>query len=166
SAPHDAGVVAMIADAPGVAEQAPVEAAAAPDDAQVVAMAPGDAARGDAHVADKRRDGGVRTVAAHPKTVTIQVFTRPGEANVYVGKTYRGPSEVRITEPYGTRYTITCKAPHMKGTTKVVFDHDGAAMCTAVRVPLCVAGLKNSPDDAPCEEDPNLPQVPDPLSLP
>jgi serine/threonine protein kinase len=158
---RDGGVVAMIADGPLViAEQRSDAGIEEPADARAVAVV------ADAGVAVlKRRDAGVAAVT-HPKLVTIQVFTRPGEANVYVGKTYRGPSEVRITEPYGTRYTITCKAPHMKGTTKVLFDHDMAVMCTAVRVPLCVAGLKNSPDDAPCEEDPDMPLAPDPLNNP
>ena len=64
----------------------------------------------------------------------------------------------------GTKLTISCRAPHMKGSTKVVFDHDSAVECTAYRVPMCMAGLKNNPDDAPCEDDPNLPKVPDPLA--
>src|SRR6185369_15181927 len=103
------------------------------------------------------RDAGVHIGVNRPDRkgqITIEVMTRPGEANVYIGPNYRGPSGVRITEPYGTKRKIECKTDRMKGSVEVVFDGKlTAIMCTATRDRFCVPGLKNPYDD--CEEDPN-----------
>jgi serine/threonine protein kinase len=155
---RDAAIVASASDASLVVVEEAADASVVAD-AQVVAIL-------DAGVRTaSRRDAGNVSIVPHPKTVTIQVYARPGNTTIYVGATYRGPNTVRLTEAWGTRYTITCRGPHMRGTAKVVFDGSiDSVNCTAVRVPLCVPGLKNMPDEAPCEDDPNQPTVPDPLS--
>lgn len=97
------------------------------------------------------RDGGSPLVPpAHPKTITVEILTRPAEANVYQKLTYRGPSGARLSEPYGTKLELECRAPHYKGHVTVVFDGSrDAVMCNAKRLPFCVTGLKNPLDD--CE---------------
>jgi len=95
------------------------------------------------------RDAGF-SIAQHPKTLTIEVLTRPAEANVFDHHTFRGPSGVRLTEPWGTKLELECRAPHYKGHVTIVFDGSrDNAMCTATRLPFCVEGLKNPIDD--CE---------------
>jgi len=75
---------------------------------------------------------------------------------VFIGRNYRGPSGVKISERYGTKVKIECKTAQMKGSIEVVFDGNlTAVMCTATRDRFCVPGLKNPYDD--CEEDPNAP---------
>jgi serine/threonine protein kinase len=105
------------------------------DDAQIVAL---DDARAIVAIpADGRR---VATVPPHPDTVTIEVMTRPGEADVYVGPTFRGPSGAQLTEPWGTRLTVECRAKHYKGKVDLVFDgSQDVKMCTAVRLRPCGA---------------------------
>ena len=94
-----------------------------------------------------------RSSSPHPKTVTIELLTRPAEANVFDHHTFRGPSGVRLTEPWGTKLELECRAPHYKGHVTVVFDGSrDSAMCTATRLPFCVEGLKNPIDD--CEPKP------------
>jgi serine/threonine protein kinase len=115
-----------------------------PEDAEVVVIVP--PPDGGMRVA---RDAGL-VVAPHPKTVTIELLTRPAEANVFDHHTFRGPSGVRLTEPWGTKLELECRAPHYKGHVTVVFDGSrDSAMCTATRLPFCVEGLKNPIDD--CE---------------
>ncbi|MFT3695418.1 MAG: protein kinase [Kofleriaceae bacterium] len=107
-------------------------------------------------------DGGIRHPAAidagvivgnHPAKITVEVLTRPAEANVFDHHTYRGPSGARLTEPYGTKLDLECRAPHYKGKVTVTFDGSReSVMCTAVRLPFCVPGVKNPFDD--CEERP------------
>ena len=105
-------------------------------------------------------DGGVLDPIAtlpdhpeHPANVTVEVLTRPAEANVFVGRTFRGPSGARLTEPFGTTLSIECRLPHYVGKVKVVFDGTrDSVMCTAVRLKMCVDGLKNPYDD--CEPKP------------
>ncbi|HEX4452823.1 MAG TPA: protein kinase [Kofleriaceae bacterium] len=94
-------------------------------------------------------DGGHSGFAPpHPDTITIEVMTRPGEAEVFAGHTYRGPSGVKLTEPFGTKLAIECRAPHFKGKIDLVFDgSETTRMCTAIRLPNCVQGLKNPYDD-------------------
>ena len=118
-----------------------------PEDAEVVVIVPPPDA--GMRVA---RDAGV-LLAPHPKTVTIELLTRPAEANVFDKHTFRGPSGVRLTEPWGTKLELECRAPHYKGHVTVVFDGSrDSAMCTATRLPFCVEGLKNPIDD--CEPKP------------
>ena len=131
-------------DARPIADEAD---AGVPDDAVVVVDVPGDGGvrplRGDAGVGPHPN--------VHPATVTVEVLTRPGEADVFVGHTFRGPSGVRLQERYGTRLEIECRAPHYKGHTTIVFDGSrDSVMCTARRLPFCVEGLKNPIDD--CEQ--------------
>ena len=122
-----------------------------PDDAELVTgLNPDGGAR------SARRDAGTVEVTPgnHPKDITVEVLVRPGDAGVFVGRTYRGPNSVHLTEPYGTRLTIECHAPHFKkGTVKVVFDGSrDSVMCTAIRLKPCPNGLKSFNDD--CEVDP------------
>jgi serine/threonine protein kinase len=120
-----------------------------------IAELPPDA--GERVVTALRRDGGVATIARPPDrkgNVTIEILTRPGDANVYIAPNFRGPSGVKITEPYGTKRHIECKTDRMKGSVDVVFDGKvSAVMCTAARARFCVPGIKNPFDD--CEEDPD-----------
>jgi eukaryotic-like serine/threonine-protein kinase len=123
---RDAGIEAVL----------PTDASIAmTDDAQIVAL---DDARAIVAIpADGRR---VATVPPHPETVTIEVMTRPGEADVYVGPTFRGPSGAQLTEPWGTRLTVECRAKHYKGKVDLVFDgSQDVKMCTAVRLRPCGA---------------------------
>jgi hypothetical protein len=86
----------------------------------------------------------------HPDELTIEVMTRPGEANVFSGHTFLGPSGAKITRPWGTKLSIECRAPHIKGKVELVFDGEHPTMmCTAIRLPMCVHGLKNPYDE--CE---------------
>jgi hypothetical protein len=122
----------------------PNDGGAPPDDAEVVVIVP--PLDGGMHVG---RDAG-SLISPHPKTVTIELLTRPAEANVFDHHTFRGPSGVRLTEPWGTKLELECRAPHYKGRVTVVFDGSrDSAMCTATRLPFCVEGLKNPIDD--CE---------------
>ncbi len=122
-------------------------------DAPVIIDLPPDA--GTKVVATLPRDAGMQTVQRPGKgNVTIEILTRPGEANVFIAPNFRGPSGVKITEPFGTKRHIECKTDRMKGSVDVVFDGKvSAVMCTATRDRFCVPGLKNPYDD--CEEDPN-----------
>jgi serine/threonine protein kinase len=140
----DAAVIAEVSDA-GVVD---------PVDAQVVVEVPLDA--GTRITGRTLRDAGVATLRPGDRkgNVTVEVLTRPGEADVYIGVNYRGPSGVKITERYGTKVKIECKTSRHKGTVEIVFDGNlSAVMCTATRARFCVAGLKNPYDD--CEDDPN-----------
>jgi eukaryotic-like serine/threonine-protein kinase len=93
-------------------------------------------------------DGRNASLLPHPDNVTIEVLTRPGEADVFVGHTFRGPSGVKLTEPWGAKLEIECRAPHFKGKAEIVFDGSrDSAMCTATRLPMCVHGLKNPYDE-------------------
>jgi len=128
------------------------DAAAPTVDAAVIVEVPVDAGPTRPVVAKVPGDAGV----ARPErsTVTIEVMTRPGDAQVFIDRHFRGPSGVRIAEPYGTKRKIECKTERMKGSVEVVFDGSrSAVMCTATRDRFCVPGLKNPYDD--CEEDPN-----------
>jgi serine/threonine protein kinase len=149
---RDAGdVVATHAiDAMRIAEP-PADAAAieAPADATVVAVIPTDASvrvvpRGDAGVGSGLRPDPKRRII-------VEVLTRPAEANIFVGKTFRGPSGTRLEETFGTKLTIECKLPHYFGKREIVFDGSvTAVLCTAsTRIPMCVEGLQNPFDE--CE---------------
>ncbi|HEY1547766.1 MAG TPA: protein kinase, partial [Kofleriaceae bacterium] len=119
----DASLVVQIDDA-----DVPVPV---PLDGRVIALVPGDGGHGG-------------FAPPHPDTITIEVLTRPGEADVFAGHTYRGPSGVKLTEPFGTKLAIECRAPHFKGKIELVFDgSETSRMCTAIRLPMCVQGLKN-----------------------
>ena len=138
---RDAAVISSVPDA-----------AAPTVDAAVIVEVPVDAGPTRPVVAKVPGDAGV----ARPerRTVTIEVMTRPGDAQVFIDRHFRGPSGVRIAEPYGTKRKIECKTERMKGSVEVVFDGSrSAVMCTATRDRFCVPGLKNPYDD--CEEDPN-----------
>ncbi len=102
-------------------------------------------------------DGGIPLIPpAHAKAVTVEILTRPAEANVFDGHTYRGPSGARLTEPYGTKLELECRAPHYKGRITVVFDGTrDSVMCSAQRLKFCVEGLKNPLDD--CEQKTEAP---------
>jgi serine/threonine protein kinase len=147
AAPRDAGI-AMIARA---------DAALVIDELDDAGQLHTDA-RAIAYVPD---DGGTRTHDArlplpgeHPGMVTVEVLTRPAEANVFVGLTFYGTSGTHLTQPYGTKLPIECRAPHYKGHVQVVFDGSrDSVMCTAVRLKMCVDGLKNPYDD--CEPKPD-----------
>jgi len=143
------------ADAAVVAE-VPTDAGVVDPDAQVIAEIPVDAGTRVATNDKAVRDAGVAAALVRPGrgNVTIEVLTRPGDANVFVGPNYRGPSGVRLTERRGTKLKIECKTDRMKGSVEVTFDGNlSAVMCTAARDRFCVPGLKNPYDD--CEEDPN-----------
>ncbi len=150
-APRDAQLIAEVpADARDVTEPAP-------DDAQVIAEIPRPDAGTPGLTVRTTRDAGVASTLKQPGkgNVTIEVLTRPGDANVFVGRNYRGPSGTRLTERRGAKLKIECKTERMKGSVEVVFDGSlTAVMCTATRDRFCVAGLKNPYDD--CEEDPDL----------
>jgi serine/threonine protein kinase len=122
-----------------------------PADALVIVEVPPDA--GDPVTVRVPRDGGVTTLPPGTRTVTVEILTRPGDAEVFVGRNFRGPSGVRITERHGAKVKIECKTDRMKGSVEVVFDGKvSAVMCTATRDRFCVPGLKNPYDD--CEEAP------------
>jgi serine/threonine protein kinase len=139
----DAAVVALVADA-GVEEL----------DAMVVVDVPVDA--GVKTSVKTPRDAGVgNTVRPGERKgfVTVEVLTRPGEADVFIGRNYRGPSGVKITERLGTKVKIVCKTAFMKGNVEVTFDGSlTAVMCNASRDRFCAPGLKTPFDD--CEENP------------
>jgi len=112
------------------------------DDARVIVSVPSDGGR----VAI------VPPPTPHPDSLTIEVMTRPAEADVFVGHTFRGPSGANLTEPWGTHLWVECRAPHFKGKVEVVFDGSRTSiMCTAVRLPRCVpapaGALKNPYQD-------------------
>jgi hypothetical protein len=140
-----------------VVVEAPSDAAVAetPVDAPVVVEVPVDA--GTVTAQRPTRDAGVGVSVGRPDkkgNVTIEVLTRPGDANVFIGNNYRGPSGTRITDKFGSRVKIVCKTDTMKGSVEVTFDGSlSAVMCTATRDRFCVPGLKNPYDD--CEDDPN-----------
>jgi serine/threonine protein kinase len=122
----DASLVVQLDDA---------EVRVPPTDGRAIALVPGDGGHGG-------------FALPHPDTITIEVMTRPGEAEVFAGATYRGPSGVKLTEPFGTKLSIECRAPHFKGKIDLVFDgSETARMCTALRLPMCVPGLKNPYDE-------------------
>jgi len=146
---HDGAVIEDESDDGGV----PADSEQAPRDAGVVVQLPPDAGTHATSVV--RRDAGAATVTRPGRrgNVTIEVLTRPGDANVYIAPNFRGPSGVKLTEPYGTKRHIECKTERMKGSVDVVFDGSvSAVMCTATRDRFCVPGLKNPYDD--CEEEP------------
>jgi hypothetical protein len=135
---------------------AEVDDGGVPDDAEHVVIGP----YPDAGV-HSTRDGGV-SAATHPKTFTIEVMTRPAEANVFDHHTFRGPSGVHVTEPWGTKLELECRAPHYRGKVTVSFDGSrDSIMCTAVRLKFCVDGLKNPLED--CEQDPSRMPAPSPI---
>ena len=143
SVTHDAAVIVQARDASVVP----------PPDATLIVELPVDAG---ARVVTPvpARDAGVTRPAR--RTITIEIMTRPGDAEVFIDGNWRGPSGVRIAEPYGTKRKIECKTGRMRGSVEVVFDGSRpAVMCTATRERFCVPGLKNPIDD--CEEDPNAP---------
>jgi serine/threonine protein kinase len=143
--PKDAAVIAELRDA---GTPLPL------DDAQVIVDVPVDAGT---PITTNRRDagvGGVNIRIDKNKPVTVEVLTRPAEADVFIGPNYRGPSGVKIQDRYGAKVHIECKTARMKGSIDVVFDGKlTAVMCTATRDRFCVPGIKNPFDD--CEEDPN-----------
>jgi hypothetical protein len=133
--PRDGGVIAM-RDAQVIVELD--DARVTPTDARAIALVPFDAGHSTT----------VPLPGPHPDTMTIEVLTRPAEANVFVGHTFRGPSGTKLTEPWGTKLSIECRAPHYKGRTELVFDGSrDSIMCTAIRLPMCVHGLKNPYDE-------------------
>jgi serine/threonine protein kinase len=151
---NDTPVVASRSIDAAVIAEVPHDAGTEPDDAAtVIAEVAIDA--GISTTARVTRDAGVGTSQKLGKgNVTIEILTRPGDANVFVGRNYRGPSGLRLTERRGTKLKIECKTDRMKGSVEVIFDGNlTAVMCNAVRDRFCVAGLKNPYDD--CEEDPN-----------
>jgi serine/threonine-protein kinase len=133
---RDAAVMAFTADQ----VSPPADAAAAiapPADAAVGARGPQEPTK--------------PAIAHHPTTITIEVMTRPGDAEVYIDGHHRGPSGVGIEEPWGKKLTVECKAPHLYGRKSVVFDGSTPSVyCVATRIPMCVEGL-NNPYDV-CEE--------------
>jgi serine/threonine protein kinase len=149
---NDEAVALTRQDAAVVVEPRDDATSEVPADATVIVEVPVDAA--DDPVTG-RRDGGRRTGVPkldRNRDITIEVLTRPAEAEVFIGANYRGPSGVHITEKMGTKRKIECKTARMKGSVEVVFDGDlSAIMCTATRDRFCVPGLKNPYDD--CEEE-------------
>ena len=90
------------------------------------------------------------------------MLTRPAEANVFDHHTFRGPSGVRLNEPFGTRLELECRAPHYKGKITVTFDGSrDSVMCTAQRLKFCDDGLKNPLEE--CEQDPTKLPAPSPI---
>jgi serine/threonine protein kinase len=122
------------------------------DAADVIADVPADA--GIKVTVPARRDAGVPVTRPGKRMVTIEIMTRPGEANVYIEPNFRGPSGVNITEPYGTKRHIECKTDTLKGHVDVVFDGSRpSVMCTVSRPRYCAPGLKPAPG-IDCEENP------------
>ena len=151
-APHeDAGT--SYGDAPLLAE---VEDAGIEADAERAPVP----TRLDAGIRSSHEHGIPLIPPPHAKTITVEVLTRPAEANVFDHRTFRGPSGAKLSEPYGTKLELECRAPHYKGRITVVFDGSrDSVMCTAKRLPFCVEGLKNVFDD--CEpKAAELPETP------
>src|SRR5262249_14482025 len=113
---HDAAVVEVPLDAP---IDAPVIVELLPDAGTKVGST--------AH-----RDAGVKPVRPPRESfVTIEILTRPGEANVYIAPNFRGPSGAKVRELFGTKRHVECKTDTMKGSVDVVFDGSSTAvMCT------------------------------------
>jgi len=107
-------------------------------------------------IANAPRDAGIRTnLPPNRRNVTVEVLTRPGEANVFIAPNFRGPSGVKLTETFGTKRHIECKTDTMRGSVDVVFDGSlTAVMCTVSRPRFCAGGLKPAPWED-CEQDPN-----------
>jgi hypothetical protein len=150
---NDDAVALTRQDAAVVVESTDDATSEVTDDATVIAEVPVDA--GDDSITG-RPDGGRRTGIPprfdRNRDITIEVLTRPAEAEVFIGANFRGPSGVHITEKMGTKRKIECKTARMKGSVEVVFDGQlSAIMCTATRDRFCVPGLKNPYDD--CEEE-------------
>jgi serine/threonine protein kinase len=140
--PRDAAAVA--ADAPQIVQQE-IDAGmvAPPSDAAVVAHA----RDAGTHAAD----AAAVAAGAHPKMITVEVLTTPGEAELFVGHEHRGPGGTHMAEPYGTTLTVECRAPHYHGSKTIKFDGSiTSAMCTATHLKVCVEGLKNPYEE--CEE--------------
>ena len=122
----------------------------ADDDAQIVPL---DDARVIVAVPSDGRNATMPPNVPHPDSLTIEVMTRPAEADVFVGHTFRGPSGAKLTEPWGTHLAVECRAPHLKGKVELVFDGSRTSiMCTAVRLKLCVPGPDGSPLKNPYDD--------------
>jgi hypothetical protein len=127
AAPADAAVVQIVIDA-------------APADAEVIADLPVDAGT------RPHRDAGHATAGP----VTVTVFTRPGEAYVFIDGHRRGPSGVHIQLTGGVKQKIECRIGNYEGT--VIWDGvRDTIMCTALRKPMCVPDLHNPIDH--CKDD-------------
>jgi hypothetical protein len=89
--------------------------------------------------------------------VLVTVFTRPGDANVFVDGHRRGPSGVHITLAGGVKQKIECRIGNYEGS--VMWDGvRETIMCTATRKGMCVPPLHNpidhcKNDDAPPDDD-------------
>ncbi|MGE0867453.1 MAG: serine/threonine protein kinase [Kofleriaceae bacterium] len=136
----DAVVMTALADA-GVWDAAVVQVV--PADAAVRVRVPG------------RNGSGAKHVPEPPaRPWTVQVLTKPENATLYVGHTYRGPGGVALTEPLGTALDVQCKLTGYKpGTVHVVFDGTTeTVLCSLTRIKVCINGIKNPFDE--CEEAP------------
>jgi serine/threonine protein kinase len=141
--PADAAIAVTPADAALVVV---ADATPPPADAEQIVLVPADAG------GRTTRDAG-GTLGAHPATVRVTVYVRPGDALVYTNGNYRGPANTTIEEPWGRKVKIECKTSNMKGSVNVVFDgRQTNVMCTATRQRFCVEGIKNPFDD--CEQRP------------
>jgi hypothetical protein len=110
-------------------------------DAAPVVIAPVDAG------VRAHRDAGGATGAQG--TVLVTVYTRPGDALVYIDNLQRGPSGVHLVLRAGIKQKIECRIGSYRGS--VIWDGvRESIMCTAVRVGMCVPGLLNPLDH--CEE--------------
>ncbi|MGE0546655.1 MAG: serine/threonine protein kinase [Kofleriaceae bacterium] len=136
----DSAVVAVVDDA-GVA------------DAAVAQLIPVDAG---VRVRVPSRNGTASRPGPEPsaRPWTVQVLTKPENATLYVGHTYRGPGGVALTEPIGTTLDVQCKLTGYKpGTVHVVFDGTTeTVLCSLTRIKVCINNIKNPFDE--CEEPP------------
>jgi hypothetical protein len=159
---HDAGIVTPPpppAPDAAVVVEVPGDAAVVGDAADIVVVEP-DAGRVIAVRPPPRHvDAGVGvTIRQTPNgrgTISIQVLTKPGGAQLYVGQSYRGPDGANLEEALDAKLEVQCRLRGYKpGNVTLVFDgKTELAMCTLTRIKICVKPLKNPFDD--CETDPN-----------
>ena len=86
-------------------------------------------------------------------TVIVEISTRPENAQLFEGSTYKGPGGVHVEESMYARKTYTCRLRGYKdGTVTVYFDgRKEFALCELERIVRCVDGLHN-PIDGVCPE--------------
>jgi serine/threonine protein kinase len=156
-----------IADAGQEPADAEVVVVAPPDAAEVIVpdVTPVDAGQVVAIQHDAARPGPVAPPGPHDAapvvvtpnrrgTVQVQVLTKPEGATLHEGSLYRGPGGAQLEEPFGTQLTITCKQTGYKpGIVEVPFDGSTeAVLCVLKRIRVCIDDIKNPFDD--CEEAP------------
>jgi hypothetical protein len=111
----------------------------------------------DAGTPKGKPDAGVPRDKLTPRgTVAVQVITKPDNATVYVGNSYRGTGNVTIEQDPNTTAKIKCTLPgYDPGYATVKFDgNTEVVMCRPVHTVKCVPGVKNPFDDCPDPDSP------------